>query len=118
MLLTEDAEQNLKATNTSLNNNTLTVHFTRFIISPDTTQDLNLTGCRSVAWVYGINNIPINNLLNLEFGIFSIPLCLQLCQGTAMVSMISKINVCRRLSYYPFCNKLHSFNSHSYSKHH
>uniref|UniRef100_A0A1X7VNC9 DOMON domain-containing protein n=1 Tax=Amphimedon queenslandica TaxID=400682 RepID=A0A1X7VNC9_AMPQE len=77
-----DAEQNLQDTSASLSSGFLTVNFTRPIISPDKTQDLDLNTCKYVIYVFNgtgaVDSIP--SLDSLGFGIFSMQLCLQYCE--------------------------------------
>ena len=87
-----DTIQNLESNSTSLSAGFLTLNFTRPIISPDKTQDLDLNVCRYVIYIYGgavdsftmptftVSNAPTG------FGIFPNQLCLQNCQGMIMIA--------------------------------
>ena len=81
-----DTEQNLENTSALLSGDLLTVNFTRPIISPDKTQDLDLNVCQYVIYVFngavvGSFSSPsgFNITFSIGFGVFQ--LCLQYCQG-------------------------------------
>ena len=68
-----------------MSNGTLTVSFTRPIVSRDKSRDLNLDVCRNVWWSYGGNVIstdPIEIGFPAKYSYFDVQLCLQKsCQG-------------------------------------
>ena len=81
-----DTEQNLEDTSASLSDGFLTVNFTRPIISPDKTQDLDLNMCQYVIYVFngtvmGSFSLPSVFDTPSGFGLFPMQLCLQYCQG-------------------------------------
>ena len=85
-----DTKQNLESISTLLSAGFLTVNFTRPIVSPDNTQDLDLNVCRYVIYIYGgtVNSFTSPNSFGIPtgFGIFPIQLCLQNCQGMSTIA--------------------------------
>ena len=85
-----DTIQNLESNSTSLSGNFLTLNFTRPIISPDKTQDLDLNVCQYVIYIYGgtVDSFTSPNSFGIPpgFGIFPNQLCLQNCQGMSTIA--------------------------------
>ena len=81
--VTIDTQQDIEQTSTSFSNGTLTVSFTRPIVSSDKSHDLDLDVCRNVWWAYGGNVIdlkPIEVSLPAKLGYFDVQICLNNCQ--------------------------------------
>ena len=85
-----DTNQNLESNSTSISGSFLTLNFTRPIISPDKTQDLDLNVCRYVIYIYGGTvdsfTMPTFTLSNAPTGFGIFQLCLQNCQGMSMIA--------------------------------